>query len=138
MNSNFVTTSFSGGMAFNANINNHHVIIDTGSDDGGNDSGPGPKRLMLASLAACTGMDIVSILNKMKVKYSDLSIDTEGILTEEYPKIYSYVKVTYKIKLAETDQEKMEKATKLSEDKYCGVMSMFKAFARVETEIIFL
>lgn len=138
MNTNFVTTTFSGGMAFDANINHHHIIMDTGSDDGGIDSGPGPKRLMLASLAACTGMDIVSILNKMKVNYSDLIIDTEATLTEEHPKIYNYVKVTYKIKMVKGDQAKMEKATKLSEDKYCGVMAMFKAFARVETEIIFL
>lgn len=139
MDTHFVSTTFGNGMASSAAIGDHTIIMDTTPDNGGTNTGPGPKRLMLASLAGCTGIDIVSILTKMKVAYSDLSIDTEATLTEEHPKTYNHVKITYKIKLEqEADQAKMEKAVALSEDKYCGVMAMFRSFAKMEREIVYL
>ncbi|RYY69250.1 MAG: OsmC family peroxiredoxin [Chitinophagaceae bacterium] len=139
MDTHIVSTSFGNGMASSAAIGNHKVVMDTTADNGGTDSGPGPKRLMLASLAGCTGIDIVSILTKMKVAYSDLSIDTEATLTEEHPKTYNHVKISYKIRLADpADQPKMEKAVALSEEKYCGVMAMFRSFAKMEREIVWL
>jgi putative redox protein len=133
-----VTTLFNNNMAFTADINGHEVLMDTTADDGGDDSGPSPKRLMLASLAGCTGMDIVPILNKMKVSYSDFSIDVDADVTEEHPRIYNRVKITYKIKMAAADRPKMEKAVALSQEKYCGVSAMFRAFAELKTEIIIL
>lgn len=136
--SHSVSTVFNQGMAFTAHINNHDVLMDTTAADGGLDSGPSPKRLMLAALAGCTGVDIVSILNKMKVPFSNFSIDINAALTEEHPKIYHQVKITYKIKLAEADKSKMQKAVVLSQEKYCGVYAMFKAFATMETEISYI
>ena len=138
MDTHHINSVFTHGMAFNASINGHTVVTDTTADGGGNDAGPSPKRLMLASLAGCTGIDVVSILNKMKTPFSDFSIDITASLTDEHPKIYKEVKITYKIKLADADRSKMEKAVKLSEEKYCGVSAMFRAFARVEHEIIYL
>jgi putative redox protein len=138
METHLVSSKHKEGMAFISSINEHKLLTDTGTDNGGNNEGPGPKRLMLVSLAGCTGIDVVSILDKMKVSFSDLSIDTEGTLGDEHPKIYKSVKVTYNIKLAEADRVKMEKAVQLSADKYCGVMAMFKTFATVETSIVYL
>ena len=137
MNKHIVKTSHQGGMAFLADINGHMVRMDT-ADDGGADSGPSPKRLMLASLAGCTGIDVVSILNKMKVSFSDLSIDVEAGLTEDHPRIYDEVKLTYHIRLKDEDRPKMQKAVSLSKEKYCGVSAMFRAFAKLESEIIYL
>lgn len=133
-----VSTAFKKNMSFAAAINGHEVIMDTTADNGGDDSGPSPKKLMLASLAGCTGIDIVSILNKMKVAYSDFSIGVNAVLTNEHPKFYNYVKITYKIKLAEEDKPKMIKAVNLSTETYCGVYAMFKTFAKMDTEIDFL
>jgi putative redox protein len=133
-----VKTVFNKNMAFTSTISGHEVIMDTTDDDGGDDNGPSPKRLMLASLAGCTGMDIVPILNKMKVSYSDFSIDVDADVTDEHPKIYNRVKITYKIKMAAADRPKMEKAVALSQEKYCGVSAMFRAFAELKTEIIIL
>ncbi len=138
MTTHSVNTVFNEGMAFTANINGHNVIMDTNADEGGGDTGPSPKRLMLASLAGCTGMDVVSILDKMKVEYSDFSIDVHAALTTEHPKFYNMVKVTYKIKVAEADKPKMVKAVNLSQETYCGVSAMFRAFAKMDTEIDFL
>ena len=125
-------------MAFTSTINGHDVVMDTTADEGGEDTGPSPKRLMLASIAGCTGIDIVSILNKMKVDFSDFSITVHAALTTEHPKIYNHVKITYKIKLAEEDKSKMIKAVQLSTEKYCGVFAMFSSFAKMDTEIDYL
>lgn len=86
MTTHLVTTVFNDHMAFTAEINGHKVLMDTTAEDGGEDSGPSPKRMMLASLAGCTGIDIVSILNKMKVEFSDLTIAVHAALSTEHPK----------------------------------------------------
>lgn len=138
MTTNKVSCNYKSGMAFTHNINNHQFITDTSSTDGGTDSGPGPKKLMLSSLAGCTGIDVVSILNKMRVSFNQFSIEVEAQLTEEDPKIYDKVTVIYRIKLAADDQIKMEKAVNLSAEKNCGVMAMFKKFADVQTKIEYL
>ena len=138
MTTHTVNTVFNQHMAFTSDINGHKVLMDTTADEDGEDSGPSPKRLMLASLAGCTGMDVVMILNKMKVSFSDFSINVHASLTEDFPKIYNYVKITYKIKLAEEDKTKMAKAVNLSQEKYCGVSAMFRAFAKMDTEIDFI
>lgn len=130
-----LSTVFNKNMAFTANFKGHDVVMDTTADEGGEDSGPSPKRLMLASLAACTGMDVVSILNKMKVKFSNFSIDIDAHVTDEHPKYYDKVKLVYKIKIDPAKKHKMETAVSLSQDKYCGVSFMFRSFATLETEI---
>lgn len=138
MTTHLVQTTFNHHMSFTASINNHQVKMDSTADDGGEDSGPSPKRLMLASLAGCTGIDIVSILNKMKVAFSDFTIGVHAALSGDHPRIYNHVKITYKIKLAEEDKSKMIKAVSLSTEKYCGVFAMFKSFAKMDTEIDYL
>lgn len=132
-----INSRFAGGMAFSSDINGHTLVTDSTADDGGHDSGPSPKRMMLASLSGCTGIDIVSILNKMKVSFKDFSISVDARLTETYPKIYDQVTLTYSIALAEADRPKMEKAIHLSQEKYCGVFAMFSKFAEMRTEIVF-
>jgi putative redox protein len=138
MTTHSVTTVFNKKMSFTANISGHPVQMDTTPEHGGDDTGPSPKRLMLASLGGCTGIDVVSILSRMKITFSDFSIDIEAGVRKDYPMIYDKVKITYKIKMAEADRLKMKKAVNLSQEKYCSVSAMFKAFAKIETEIIFL
>lgn len=138
MTTHAVNTVYNGKMAFTTDFNGHKILTDTTVEDGGEDSGPSPKRLMLASLAGCTGIDIVSILNKMKVEFSDFSIGVHAALSADHPKIYNLVKLTYKIKLAEEDKPKMIKAVNLSIEKYCGVYAMFSSFAKMDTEIDYL
>jgi putative redox protein len=125
-------------MAFTADISGHKVLMDTTADDGGEDKAPSPKRMMLAALTACTGMDIVPMLHKMKVPFSDFSVEVDATVADDYPKIYNKVKLTYKIKMAEEHRPKMEKAVSLSQEKYCSVSAMFKSFAKMETEIVIL
>ncbi|RXK57721.1 OsmC family peroxiredoxin [Lacibacter luteus] len=133
-----VKTEFTGGMRFKSNFDDgHHIIIDTAENDGGSNSGPRPKQLMLSALAGCTGIDIISLLNKMRVEFSNFSIDTEANLSADHPRIYTEVKVIYRISVKPADREKVEKAVNLSKEKYCGVSAMFDKFANMSFEIIY-
>jgi putative redox protein len=138
MATNTITSVYQGGMSFKADVKGHNVIIDLDKAGGGNDLGTSPKILMLISLAGCTGLDVVGILNKMRVNFSDLSIKVHAHLTEVDPKIYNDVTVTYSIKVTKKDEEKVQKAVTLSQDKYCGVSEMFRAFAKLSHTIIFV
>ena len=103
--------------------------------EGDNQKVPSPKALMLSSLAACSGIDVVSILEKMKVELNDFKINTIGSLTQEHPKYYNKVSVEYHFYGEQLDKEKINKAVNLSITKYCGVMEMFRSFAEITTEI---
>jgi putative redox protein len=135
---NTIKATFNSGMNFTADVNGHKIEIDTDEAGGGNNIGTRPKALMLVSLAGCTGFDIVSILNKMRVNFSDFSISVDGHLTETEPKVYDTVVINYTIKVSKEDEPKVEKAVKLSKEKYCGVSKMFEAFAKVSFKIIYL
>jgi putative redox protein len=138
MGSNNITSAYKGGMAFSTLINGHTVTIDLDKAGGGNDLGTSPKILMLVSLAGCTGVDVVSILNKMKVSFSDLTINVEAHVTEEHPKIYDDVTIIYSIKVDSRNELNVKKAVDLSQEKYCGVSEMFRSFAKLSSKIIYL
>jgi putative redox protein len=121
-----VKTIWKEKMAFDSQIDNHILRIDT-SDLLGDDTGPSPKKLLLASLAGCTGMDVVSLLNKMHAPITNFEMDIEADLTEEHPKVYSEIRLTYRIYGHQLNKEKVQKAVDLSKDKYCGVSAMLKS-----------
>ena len=132
-----IITKHLGNFAFESTIDAFKFKMDS-SDAPTGSGAPSPKKLMLSSLAGCTGIDVVSILQKMKVDFSEFSIDIEASLTEEHPKIYDNVSIIYSIKVAETDKSKVERAVQLSKEKYCGVSAMFGYFATITWRINFL
>ncbi len=138
MASNNISAVFKGGMNFTADVYGHKIEIDKDEAGGGKNTGTRPKALMLVSLAGCTGFDVVGILNKMRVNFSDFSVNVEGHLTETEPKIYDTVHLNYSIKVNKEDEEKVLKAVKLSKEKYCGVSKMFESFSKVSFEIKYL
>ena len=80
----------------------------------------------------------MSILEKMRVPFSDFSVDVEASLSPDHPKIYEKVLVTYTIDTAAENRDKVQKAIQLSEEKYCGVMAMFRGFSEVTLKVNFL
>lgn len=134
-----IETKHTEGMAFSTDMHGHEIIIDATEEHGGNNRGPRPKHLLLKSLAGCTGMDVVSLLRKMRVEFSNFSVDVTGELTEEHPKYYHLITLNYKVKLADSnDQAKFEKAVNLSQDRYCGVSAMLSKAAKIEHSITYL
>jgi putative redox protein len=122
-------------MAFKTQVNGHELILDTSSEGGGEDRGPRPKILMMVALAGCTGMDVVSILRKMRVEVEGFNVRVEGELTEEHPKHYTSMKVIYEFKGKDLPLDKLEKAVNLSEERYCGVNATYKKAMEITTEI---
>ncbi len=102
-----VNTRWIDHMAFETEINGHSIIMDADSDVGGEDSGPRPKPFMLAALGGCTGMDVISILKKMRVEVKNLNVKVEGELTEEHPKRFYKLHVTYEIEGEDLPMDKI-------------------------------
>jgi putative redox protein len=133
-----VKTQWLGNMLFNADTLGGTFKIDAAKESGGEGKGVRPKALMLTSLAGCTGMDIVSLLKKMRAEVDHLEIDVSGELTDEHPKFYNKVSLEYRFYGKDFKKDKIEKAVQLSAEKYCGVMEMFRQFAEITTEIKYL
>ena len=138
MDSHQINVAFEKDMVFTATIDDYTIAMDTTASEFTSHAGPSPKKLMLTSLAGCTGMDVVSILNKMRVNFSQFSIAVSGNLTAEHPVIYSAVEIIYSIKIDDSDQKNMEKAVALSKEKSCGVRAMFSKFSTIKTTIHYL
>ncbi|MBA9073073.1 putative redox protein [Flavobacterium gossypii] len=137
MATHHVTTKWLGDMAFEATNPGGKIKMDSDPEYGGHDDGLRPKSMMLASLAGCTGIDIASLIKKMKVDIDTFSIEVEGDLTEEHPKYYHTVRVDYHFYGLNLDETKLQKIVDLSVEKYCGVMEMFRHFAKVEVRILY-
>ena len=120
-----INTVWKEKMAFDSQLGIHTIRMDT-MPEMGDDSGPSPKQLVLAGLAGCTGMDVASLLKKMRVEYDSFEIYTEADLTEEHPKVFSEIRLVYRFTGENIDKAKVEKAVNLSKDRYCGVSAMLK------------
>jgi putative redox protein len=130
-----VDTSWKGNMLFDANVSGHHVMMDAVTSVGGEDKGSRPKELMLAALAGCSGMDVVSILKKMRVELSGLNIRVEADVTEDHPKHYEKMHVIYEFTGHDLQMDQLKKAVELSQDRYCGVSFVYKKAMEVTYEI---
>ena len=127
------------GLSFDAQIDGHKIKIDAFKENGGNDSGPSPKKLLLVALAGCTGMDVISILQKMKQPVSYFSMEIDANLTEEHPRVYSEIKIRYKFKLSDNlDNVKVARAIQLSRETYCGVGAMLGKASVITHEVLYL
>ncbi len=125
-----------GKMAFEVSLDGHKFMIDATEAVGGENRGPKPKNLMLASLAGCTGMDVASILRKMRVPFEDLRVEVEGELTETHPKHFEKMHIKYFFKGKDLSREKIDTAINLSQDKYCGVSYTYKDSIEITHEVI--
>ncbi len=135
---NHITTKWLGEMAFESNNpSGLNLKIDASPDDGGKGEGLRPKALMLTSLAGCSGLDVASLIKKMKLEVDDFHIETIANLTEEHPKYYDSVTIEYHFYGSNLKEEKLKKAVDLSVEKYCGVMEMFRRFAELKIELAF-
>jgi putative redox protein len=131
-----VNTQWLGDMKFDSLVGGHHVIIDALPENGGSNSGPKPKSLLLTALAGCTGMDVVSILKKMRVELEGLNIEVIADETEEHPKHFSKMHIIYRFKGKNLPMESLQKAVDLSQERYCGVSFMFRKAMEVTNEIM--
>lgn len=130
-----IKVNWGGGMSFETEIDGIQLTVDAKEEFGGEGKGPRPKPLLMFALAGCTGMDVVSLLKKMRVDFEDFDIKIEAEITEEHPKHYTKMHVIYEIKGKDLPMDKIKKAVEMSQETYCGVSATFKKAMELTYEI---
>ena len=138
-----IHTDWIGNMSFDSKIDGYQIHFDAEDQFGGTQHGPRPKPVVLSALAACTGMDVVSILGKKQVKFTAFRISVSGEVTEEFPKYYQKIHLVYLVtgpgfKDNEEIRIKVNRSVRLSRDNYCAVSAMLKNSCEITDEIILL
>ena len=123
------------GERFTASASSGHAIV-VDSDRASN-TASGPMELVLMALCACTSTDVVIVLNKKRQPFTSLSVRAEAERAAEPPTVYTQIKLIYSIG-GKVDRDAMEKAVKLSEERYCSVSQMLQKTAKISWEIEYL
>lgn len=131
-----VRGTWKGNMAFDLGIEMATIPSDADPQFGGKGYGPRPKALMLTALAGCTGMDVVSILGKMKVEFDAFDIRIKAEAADQHPKVYRKVHIDYRFRGKDLPMDKLERAVNLSLDQYCAVAATIKQTAELSYKII--
>ena len=120
------------GVTFNGLTNSDHwVPMDGPKEFGGSDAGIRPKELLLLALAGCTGSDVASILGKMREPVTRFEVHIEAEMAETHPKVYTEIKILFKVWGEGIKTANLEKAIKLSSDTYCAVSAMLRASVKI-------
>ncbi|MFW3147077.1 MAG: OsmC family protein [Thermoplasmatota archaeon] len=113
----------------------HQITMDTKKVVGGFETAPSPMEVLLQSLLGCTSMDVVSILKKMKVEYDSFEVHETHERSEEHPKVYTKIHLSFRFEGDSLDQEKLKKAVFLSKERYCSVSAMLRSSVEITYEI---
>lgn len=125
---------YTGGMAFVGNVaSGHRVLMDAGEGSGGSDAAARPVEVLLSSLGGCTGMDVVSILRKMKTEPKTLHIEIEDERAPDYPKVITKIHLIYKVTGA-VPEENLTKAIEMSLAKYCPIANTLAGVSKISYE----
>ena len=135
MTTNSADVQWKSEMAFKAIVNGHEFMLDLGEDSGGQDQGPRPKPLLLAALGGCTGMDVISILKKMRIEPEYFNVKVLGEVTEEHPKHFTKIHIIYEFRGKDLPLDKLQKAIDLSQERYCGISYTLKEAVELTSEI---
>ena len=129
------TITWINGRAFVAESGSGHaVVLDGAPDSGGRNIGVRPMEMMLMGLGGCTAFDVVEILEKGRHKVTGCEIALEGERASEIPKVFTKVKLIYRLKGENLNLAAVERAIKLSAEKYCSASKMFEKTATIEHE----
>jgi putative redox protein len=131
-----IKTSWRENNIFDTDLDGHKVTIDLDEDQGGNNAGPRPKKLMLVAATGCSGLDVVEMVRKMRIDLKGFDIRIDAEMSDEHPKVYTSMKVVYEFTGDNLPVEKLERACKLSFDKYCGVLALYKSAVPVTYEVV--
>ena len=122
------------GKHFEASSQGHSIEIDAPLPTG-TDKGMNPMALLLVSLATCTGMDVVNILQKERLTVTDFTVAVSGEQAPEIPKVYTHIELVFKLRGPDLTYKAVEHAVQLSEEKYCSVGIMIGKTAQISTRI---
>ena len=111
----------------------HSLVMDADQEHGGRNSGFRPMHLLLVAFGGCTGMDVISIMKKKRQEVTALTINIGGERKDiEDPHVYTRISVEYVLKGNKLSEPAVERAVKLSEEKYCSVMATLRPLAKID------
>jgi putative redox protein len=113
----------------------HWVPMDVSAASGGKGGAASPMELLLISLGGCTGMDVLSMLAKKRVKLDDYEITLDADRAETHPCVYTAIRMTHHFYGEDLRPLDLETVVRLSEEKYCSVSAMIRKAAPVEVMI---
>lgn len=114
----------------------HSVTMDGSPDVGGRDLGVRPMEMVLIGMGGCTAIDVVSMLRKQRQDVRDVVVELAAERAEEHPKVFTQVKVIYRVRGKGLNRALVERAVSLSDEKYCSATAMVRKSAEVTHEIV--
>jgi putative redox protein len=116
-----LTIKWKDHMAFSGTTDSgHEIMMDASDEVGGQNTGARPTELLLSAVAGCTGIDIMSILKKMRLEPTSFQMDMKAERADDHPKRFTTIHIHYALE-GELPEEKVVRAIELSKDKYCSV-----------------
>ena len=106
----------------------HAAVLDW---SGGTDTAPSPVEMLLLSLGACSGIDVVSILQKARTPAESFHIEIAAERSEAHPRVFTKIHLTYVVKGKGIKEAALARAIELSEEKYCSVSAMIRDVANI-------
>ena len=134
-----VTLEYQDGIKFHAFDDQQHLTIYDSAPAGESTAGPTPMQVFLQALAACSAMDIVSIIKKRRLTIDKFTVEVTGERVDTYPKIYKSININYIISGEGINDKEMNRAVDLSVNKFCsalGMIDMSKTNVEVSYEIV--
>jgi len=113
----------------------HTIVMDGAPEAGGRDLGVRPMEMLLLGLGGCTAFDVIDILQRGREPVDDVVIEIEGERADEIPKIFKKINVRYVVTGTGLNPEKVDRAVKLSAEKYCSATIMLGAVAEITHDI---
>ena len=124
------------GVSFVAETGSGHtIVIDGAPDAGGRDIGPRPMEVLLAGAAACTAFDVIWILKRARQPVADCVVDAEAERAPVEPKVFKRIHLKYAVAGRGLDPHQVERAVKLSKEKYCSATIMLAHTVEITYEV---
>ena len=126
------TIRWAGGAAFiGTSASGHKIVMDGPPEGGGKDLGPRPMEMLLFGVGSCSSYDVVSILKKARQEVIGCEVTVEGTRAETIPSVFTEIHMHYKITGREISTKQVDKAIRLSAEKYCSASIMLGKTARI-------
>lgn len=109
----------------------HTIVMDGPAEAGGHGTGMRPMELLLLGLGGCTSFDVIDILKKSRQDVTDCVVDVSAERSEEAPKVFTKIHVHYKISGRNLKSNFVDRAVKLSTEKYCSASIMLAKTAEI-------
>lgn len=131
-----VKITYTGGASFKGETGSGHTVIMDGAQEyGGEDKGARPMEMLLLGLGGCTSFDVMLILNKSRQDVRDCIAEISAERADQPPKVFTKIHIKFVVTGKGLDRAKVERAIKLSEEKYCSASIMLAKTASITNEL---